>query len=244
MFVSIVGQKELESELKIVENLWRKNEEIYELSKANVDFINMKCHDLRHRIRNVRKRELLDENEMEEIEHAIDIYDGMLKTGNEVLDVILSEESIFCNENNIRLLCNIDGSLLNFMRQADIYSIFQNGIHNAVDAVLRLEEPERRIIRLTVKRVESMISIHMENYVCYGDQIKFENGLPVSRKPDKEYHGFGMRSMRLSVEKYGGVLCADIKENIFCVDIMIPYRGRQQQTESGRASMAAAEAAN
>ena len=239
MFVSIVGQKELESELKIVENLWRKNDEIYELSKVNVDFINMKCHDLRHRIRNARKKDFMDENELEEIEHAIDIYDGMLKTGNEVLDVILSEESIFCNEHDIKLLCNIDGSLLNFMRQADVYSVFQNGIHNAVDAVLRLEDPEQRIIRLTVKRVESMISIHMENYACDGDQIKFENGLPVSRKQDKAYHGFGMRSMRLSVEKYGGVLCAEVRDNIFNVDIMIPYHGGQKPAESGTERMVA-----
>jgi len=187
-----------------------------------VDFINMKCHDLRHRIRSARKKEFMDENELKEIEQAIDIYDGVLKTGNKVLDVILSEESIFCNNSNIKLLCNIDGAQLNFMHQADLYSLFQNGIHNAVDAVIRIEETERRIIRLTVKRVESMISVHMENYINDGDKIEFVNGLPVSTQKDKNFHGFGMRSMKVSVEKYGGHICADVRDGIFYLDIMIP----------------------
>ena len=235
MLVSIVGRKEAESELKIVESLWHKNEEIYELSKVNVDFINMKCHDLRHRIRSIRQREFADEGELEEIEHAIDIYDGMLKTGNEVLDVILSEESIFCSENNIKLVCVIDGALLNFMRQADLYSIFQNGIHNAVDAALKLEETEKRIIRVTVKRVAAMISVHMENYIADGETIEFADGLPLSSKGEKDYHGFGMRSMRMSVEKYGGVLCVDVKDDIFSVDIMLPVPAAQRNAPSAAA---------
>ncbi len=224
MQVSIVGKEEVESELKFVEELRHKNEQIYELSKVNVDFINMKCHDLRHRIRNVREKEFPDENELEEIEQALDIYDGILKTGNEVLDVILSEESIFCHKNNIKLLCNIDGAKLDFIRQAELYSIFQNAIHNAVDAVIKIEETEKRIIRITVKRVENMISVHMENYIRAGEKIELVNGYPVSQHADKNIHGFGIRSMRASVEKYGGFICIDVKNDIFYLDIMIPVK--------------------
>lgn len=224
MQTSLVVREELETELKFVEDMWHRNERIYELSKVNVDFINMKCHDLRHRIRNARKRINVDENELEEIEQAIDIYDGFLKTGNDVLDVILSEESIFCNKNNIKLLCNVDGSCLNFIRQADLYSIFQNSIHNAIDAVMKIKDDDRRIIRLTVKCVESMISISMENYIAEGEALEFSDGLPVSENKDRNFHGFGMRSMRISVERYGGCICADAKDGIFVLDIMIPVR--------------------
>ena len=61
--VAVIGREEAETELSFVEDLWNKNKQLYELSKENVDFINMKCHDLRHRIRNARKRPLIDENE-------------------------------------------------------------------------------------------------------------------------------------------------------------------------------------
>ena len=222
MLVSVVGQEKLESELKIMENLWRKNEQIYELSKVNVDFINMKCHDLRHRIRNAREKDFTDKDELREIEYAIDIYDGILKTGNEVLDVVLSEESIFCAKHEIKLLCNIDGAQMNFMQQADIYSIIQNAIHNAIDAVLKLQSPEKRVIRVNVKRINNIISVHIENYTDNAENIRFENGLPVTSQRDRDVHGFGMRSIKASVEKYGGGLIVDVKEGIFNLDIMIP----------------------
>lgn len=222
MFVFIVGQEELSSELEVMKNLWHKNEQIYELSKVNVDFINMKCHDLRHRLRNARKKDFMDENEFKEIEQAIDIYDGILKTGNEVLDVVLSEESIFCAKNEIQLLCNIDGAQLNFMQQADLYSVFQNAIHNAVDAVIQIDDRDKRVIRLCVKRIRNLVSVHVENYTERSEEIKFENGLPVTRKKDKNVHGFGMRSIKASVEKYGGYICAEVRDDIFSLDMMIP----------------------
>lgn len=220
--VAVIGREEAETELSFVEDLWNKNKQLYELSKENVDFINMKCHDLRHRIRNARKRPLIDENELKEIENAVDIYDGILQTGNEVLDVILSEESIYCNRNDIRLICTIDGAHLSFMQPADVYAIFQNAIHNAVDAVLKFEDRERRVVRLSVKRVANMISVHMENEVPEGVEVVFENGIPVTSREDKNLHGFGMRSIRASVERYSGCLYTELREGSFHLDIMLP----------------------
>ena len=222
LMLFIVGREELENEFKFIDNLWRKHKQIYELSKENVDFINMKCHDIRHRLRNVRKKEVIDENELEEIEQAIGIYDGLIKTGNEVLDVIISEENAYCNKNGIKMLCNIDGKQLNFMKPADIYSIFQNGIHNAIDAVLKIEEKDRRIIRVNIKRIQSLISVHMENYFEDNEKIEFKDGLPVSLSKDKNYHGFGMRSIKKSVEKYNGNIEVTVRDNIFSLDMLIP----------------------
>ena len=222
MQIAVLGREEVEGELKFVEDLWNKNKQIYELSKENVDFINMKCHDLRHRIRNARKRPFIDENELKEIEQAVDIYDGILQTGNEVLDVVLSEESVFCSRNGIHLVCNIDGAPLSFMQPADIYAIFQNALHNAIDAVLKFPESDRRVVRLNVWRKANMISVHMENEVAEGESVRFENGLPVTNSPERNLHGFGMRSIRASVERYNGCVLAEMRDGSFCLDIMIP----------------------
>ena len=101
--------------------------------------------------------------------------------------------------------------------------------------IQELEETEKRIIRVTVKRVAAMISVHMENYMADGETIEFADGLPLSSKGEKDYHGFGMRSMRMSVEKYGGVLCVDVKGDIFSVDIMLPVPAAQRNAPSAAA---------
>lgn len=63
------------------------------------------------------------------------------------------------------------------------------------------------------------MSIHIENY--FDGQVKFIDGLPSTSKADKHYHGYGMRSMRLIAEKYGGGLNVAVQNDLFSLDIVI-----------------------
>ena len=66
-----------------------------------------------------------------------------------------------------------------------------------------------------------MVSIHVENYYDDKEEIIFENGLPKTKK-DKNYHGFGMRSIKMICEKYGGSVLASAEDGIFNLDMIIP----------------------
>ena len=50
------------------------------------------------------------------------------------------------------------------MSESDIYSLFNNILDNAVEAVLRIQDPEKRIILLTVLSRNHFLFIHEENY--------------------------------------------------------------------------------
>lgn len=108
------------------------------------------------------------------------------------------------------------------MNEADLYAIFQNAIHNAIDAVMKVEELDKRVIRLNIKRINNIVSVHIENYAVNADSIRFENGLPVSESKVKDMHGFGMRSMKMAVEKYGGNIGVDVRDGIFHLNMIIP----------------------
>src|SRR5699024_8892122 len=101
----------------------------------------------------------------------------------------------------------------------EIYSLFGNALDNAIEAVLPLEE-DRRTISLFVKRAHNMVSIHIENYFS-GERI-FSGDLPVTTKADKEYHGYGMLSMKTVVEKYGGTMAVEIRGDVFCLNLLFP----------------------
>ncbi|MCI8369627.1 MAG: GHKL domain-containing protein [Clostridia bacterium] len=217
----MLSEEHYETELKIVESLWQKDKERYELSKENIEIINTKCHDLRHRIRAARSRPIIDEQELAEIEKAVNIYEEHLDTGNKVVDVIIAEESFYCRNNDIKLICMIDGKRLSFMHKGDVYSLLQNGIHNAIDAVSAVEDEDKRVVRVMIKQVDEMVSIHVENYYDDKEEIIFENGLPKTKK-DKNYHGFGMRSIKMICEKYGGSVLASAEDGIFNLDMIIP----------------------
>ncbi|MDF2524679.1 MAG: hypothetical protein K0R31_2320, partial [Clostridiales bacterium] len=54
-----------------------------------------------------------------------------------------------------------------------------------------------------------------------GDLI-FEDGLPVTTNKDKDYHGFGMKSIKYLVDKYNGELSIKLNGDIFNINIVFP----------------------
>ena len=223
MQFSLAINKHLKSELQTTMHLLKQAEDQYKDSKENVDIINVKCHDLKHQLMEYAKNGQMDSKLVKELENVINIYDSTIKTGNEALDLILSEKSLICQKKSINLTCLADCSKLSFIYKADLYSLFGNIIDNAIEAVSKIKDVDKRHISLIVKNINSFISISVDNYYD-GDIVLGENGLPLTTKKDKDYHGFGMKSIQLVVNKYDGDLNVNVANNVFSLSIMFPVK--------------------
>ena len=221
LLFGLLANKRLELELSFLEQMLAEEKKQYQMSRETIDIINVKCHDLKHQIRRLRKgSEEVDREALKEIENAVGIYDSAVRTGNDALDVILTEKSLVCEKENILLSCIAEGDKIGFLSPGDIYALFGNALDNAMEAVRRVPDKDRRSIGVHVRAVGRLLSIHVEN--CFAGTLTFEDELPKTSKEDTDYHGFGMRSMRLIAEKYGGHLTADAEGDIFRLDILIP----------------------
>lgn len=78
---------------------------------------------------------------------------------------------------------------------------------------------KKRSINLIVRNVHSFISITIENYYV-GEIFLDSNGLPKTTKNNKDYHGFGTKSIKMIVNKYSGDLKITTKKNIFTLAIL------------------------
>ena len=65
--------------------------------------------------------------------------------------------------------------------------------------------------------------IEEENF--YDGDLRYDDGLPVTTKGDTAYHGFGMQSIRLLTDRYGGDLNLESSGGIFRLSILIPVPG-------------------
>ena len=208
----------IEDTLNTVSLIRHKEKEQYETSKRTIELINMRCHDLKHQIRTIGANSTLNENSIKEIESLISIYDAGIKTGNEVLDVILTEKNLFCAQSGIKFSCIADGKRLNFMKEEDIYSLFGNLIDNAIEAVQGLDEG-KRVIGLKIRAINDLLSINVNNY--YEQKIEFEeSGMPRTTKTEKEFHGYGLKSVKNICDRYDGDLSISTENNVFNIKIM------------------------
>ena len=85
-----------------------------------------------------------------------------------------------------------------------------------------IEKKERRLIHLAVTKQKNFLRIRMEN--CYDQELKFEKGMPVTSKSDKKYHGFGLKSIKSTVKKYGGSTTIQAENGWFEIRILIPLK--------------------
>lgn len=212
----------LERRYAIMEQLLYAEQKKQRMTAENVELINRKCHDLKHQIEGLKRMGSGAERDayIGKIEQAVMIYESAVKTGNETLDLILMDKQLYCEQHHIKLTCVADGTNLDCLDTMDLYSLFGNALDNAIESVSKEDEEANRIISFRVGTRGRFVVIHFENYVR--EPVQLIDGLPVTSKEDKEYHGFGVLSIRHISEKYHGSMSIRTENNLFCLDIMIP----------------------
>lgn len=207
-------------EIQTFEQLLQMERKQHEISKETIEMINYKCHNIKHEIAAILGGNNPESQEnLKEIQERISIYSSIARTGNDTLDIILTEKSLRCENYEITFSYMIDGQSLAFMSTVDICSLFGNALDNAIESVMNVE-PEKRFISLSVSCAKNFLSIHTENF-C-DKKLKFEDDLPVTQKDDKNFHGYGVKTIRLIVQKYKGHMAMYTENNLFHMDVMIP----------------------
>ena len=228
LLISQVRQQKslhLEKELALQKQLWHQQKAQYEMSKENIEIIERKCHDLRHHIAALKHMSDAGERNkvITDLESSVMIYDSILKTGNDILDTVLTEKSLLCQRHHIALSCIAEGSLLSFLDAIDLYTLFGNALDNAIEASLKLPE-EERIIDLSVRKKAGLILIQIQNRHDGNISLQgaLQGGLPKTSKSDAAYHGFGLKSIQAIAEKYDGIMTLLPEKETFLLRITLP----------------------
>lgn len=216
------NERRVKRELETVQSVLQNQYLQYQQSKESIELINYKYHDLKHQIAYLKgeedagkRTELLDR-----MEEEIRRYDAQNKTGNKVLDTILTAKTLTCARQGITVTCVADGTLLDFMDTMDICSIFGNALDNAIEAEQKIDDPEKRLIHVTVSRQKSFLLLRFENY--YEQPLSYHRGDLTTTKKEKAMHGYGIKSIRYTVNKYHGAVSIATEDNWFDLKILIP----------------------
>ena len=187
------------------------------------EYISRQCHDLKHQIQALRLACTEEEREssLQNMEKAIQVYDAQNITGNPVTDTILTRKKRYCSENRIQFLFTGDGQDAGQISVKDLCTILGNLTDNAIECVIQYEAEEDRVIVGEIGRRNQFLMIRMEN--CYHGTWSGE-GLPETTKSDRHSHGYGLKSIAYTAEKYGGSLRISAENGWFCAKVLLPLR--------------------
>lgn len=214
----MLKSKEISEAYIQMKTIWESEKKQLEISKENMDYMKILAHDLKHELN--ESTLLISKDKVDELNHRIAAFGNSIKTGNDILDLVIAERTLIVQKENINLSIIADGSVLSNMKQSDCYSLFMNIMDNAIDAVKELPKDQREI-SLAVRESMGMILIHEVN--PFKGTLNFKDGLPQTTKRDSMYHGFGTKSIKGIVDSYSGDCEISIKDNnIYVLNILLP----------------------
>lgn len=205
-------KSEMQKEMDTLNLLYERQRQQYQIARQNVQIINRRCHELKVQIADLRRLgadKALQET-LDEAETAARLYDAGANTGNEVLDVVLTEKTLLCESRKIQLNAVADGSCLKNFEPSDLYALFANALDHAIESAVHIQQQERRVIDLLVCVRQNFVVINVispEREVQMGDNRTLNYEIKVIRR---------------IVQKYKGTLTTETKNKFFAIKIIFP----------------------
>ena len=216
------GQNLARQKLTAMQTILENQYAQYRMSRDSIELVNQKYHDLKHQIAALRAEPDAEIRNrwLDEMEEDILTYEAQNKTGNAVLDTVLTGKCLYCRKHSIDLTVVADGRHLDMMDRMDICSLFGNALDNAIECELKESDKSKRMIHLSLTTQKQFLLLQVENFCP--DMPAFQDGLPVTTKRDKENHGFGVKSIQAIAKKYGGSTFFQASDSWFVLKVLIP----------------------
>ena len=206
-------------ELTAMDEVLHRQYEQYRQSKENIWLINRRYHELKVQIAAIRaeRNQAKQDAALAEMESGIRQYEAENKTGNPVLDTILTAKSMQCQPQGISLTSVADGRLLDFLSTGEICTLVGTALDNAIESVLAEPDPEKRLIRTAIYAQNGFVMLRFENY-CASAVAIGPDGLPAS----SAHGGYDLKSVRAAAEARGGTLTVHWQDGWFTLRILLP----------------------
>lgn len=220
--VYIAKWQQEKTDSAVMERLLLDSEKQYEQWKTSTMELNVRYHDIKHmldRVERLAGESNIEIPDMRLLRQSVEELRPVVRTGNDVLDVLFRNMDDLCRSENIRLQCIAYDDDLGHFDGIPLFFLFANAIDNAIEGARGVTDPDKRLIDISIRRFGDSVTIHIWNYF-FGD-VSFDSaGLPISDRTGE--HGYGMRSIKLIVDRFGGALNASVDGEIFNLDIILP----------------------
>ena len=211
----------LHSELAELDGVLHRQYEQYKQSKENIRLINRRYHELKMQIAAIRaeRDHAKQDVALAAMESGIRQYEAENKTGNPVLDTLLTAKSLYCQQHHITMTCVADGHLLDFLETGEICTIVGTALDNATESVETEPDHEKRLIRVAVYAQNGFVMLRFENY-CAQEVELGADGLPRRNT----HGGSDLRGVRAAAEKRGGTMTLHWENEWFTLRVLLPQK--------------------
>ncbi len=154
---------------------------------------------------------------IERIVEETHIKDISISVGNSMIDALLNQYAYEAQKRGVKFSVKGELEYECILKPYDICVVFSNMLENAIEAA---KVSEGKYIKLTLKDEVEYLEIMLINSF-YGKLNKKNGKYITTKNVDVDNHGYGIRNVKSSVNKYKGICNIYDEDNMFVVYIKI-----------------------
>lgn len=197
-------------------------EQQYNMLSEYIETTRSARHDFKHQI--IALRSLCENNEYDKVAEYLNSVRidtpkevGIVVSPNKTVNAVFDYYLKSAKRQGITIKIDMQLSRRYGLADSDICILFGNILENAIEGCLTVDEPDRFI---EIRSAEHAGRLYLTFDNSFDGKYRInDSGVIMSRKRDWERSGVGVRSIRAIVEKYGGTMNIEVKENVFCLSI-------------------------
>lgn len=144
-------------------------------------------------------------------------------TGDDTIDYLINSKFVRAQEHSIKLEVHVEFPKYTNIKGADLSAIIGNLLDNAIEAAKQVNEEANRFVKLTIRRINQMLVIKVEN--SFATELVEKDGQLQTTKTEGGLHGWGIKSARTAAEKYDGTVMTSTDEGVFKAVATLSFEG-------------------
>ena len=228
LFAALQKQLELKRSTDMLHSLVRQQERSVKRLETQYNRTRAFRHDIRNHILVMNMlAEQKNYGELQaylrELSVVLDESDYVRISGITAVDAILNDKMYEAQEKQITTHFDVVNLEKNNVQPIDLCVILSNALDNAIEANCRIADPNARFIRVKAHGNSTFSVISVANPTP-GDEKKQGDNTFLTTKPDKENHGFGLKSIENTAKKYNGEMIAKSEDGVFTLVVRLNSR--------------------
>lgn len=158
-------------------------------------------------------------NYLDELDEDLVSVDTIIKSGNVMIDAVLNSKLTLAQSRGITLRAKAHVPEKIGVQDVDLGIILGNLLSNAIEGCMTIEKPEDRVIRVYMHEMKGQLYISVTNTM---NQTIKKSGNEISTTKKGKDHGFGLKRIDSTVNKYEGFINRQFEEGVFATEVTLP----------------------
>lgn len=155
--------------------------------------------------------------------HSINQIKSIVNSSNPVIDILLNTKATIAQENAIKVNHELIVPPYLPLDSVELSILLANLYDNAIEGCLKIEQ--NRFIDIHIKQYKNSLYIQFKN--SYDGIIMSSEKQLISRKVNREEHGFGLQNIKEIIKKHQGSMQILHENKIFDISLIIPFNYTQ-----------------